>query len=216
MGVESFDQRSSDHRRITGTGGPGVPGARLFALGGMWGAGGAKPRSTKMKWVLIGTGAVLALVALMALIGSRLPRGHTATKSARFAVPPDVVWSAITDVEAFPSWRSDVKNVTVMPDQNGRKRWIEETRSGRIPLTLDRADSPRLLVVRIADPDLPFGGTWTYEVAPAPDGSTLTITENGEVYNPIFRFMARFVFGHEATTQTYLANLQKRMAAQRS
>jgi hypothetical protein len=28
-------------------------------------------------------------------------------------------------------------------------------------LATDRMEAPRMLVVRIADPDLPFGGTWT-------------------------------------------------------
>ena len=67
-------------------------------------------------------------------------------------------------------------------------------------------------MLRIADPKLPFGGTWTYEIAPTAGGSTLTITENGEVYNPIFSFMARFVFGYDGTMKTYLANLEKKLA----
>ncbi len=46
---------------------------------------------------------------------------------------------------------------------------------------------------------------------PAPQGSTLTITEDGEVYNPIFRFMSRFVFGHEATMAAYLSAAEKRL-----
>ena len=33
------------------------------------------------------------------------------------------------------------------------------------------------------------------------------ITENGEVYNPLFRFMSRFVFGHTATIDKYLEDL---------
>ena len=52
-------------------------------------------------------------------------------------------------------------------------------------------------------------------IAPEPNGTTLTITEDGEVYNPIFRFMSRFVFGHEATMATYLSAAQKKLGAQR-
>ena len=66
------------------------------------------------------------------------------------------------------------------------------------------------LVLRIADPTLPFGGTWTYIVKAAPAGSTLTITEDGFVSNPLFRFMSRFVFGHYATIDTYLKNVAKK------
>ncbi len=42
-------------------------------------------------------------------------------------------------------------------------------------------------------------------------GTRLTITENGEVYNPIFRFMSRFVFGHTATMDQFLSDLKKRV-----
>ena len=64
--------------------------------------------------------------------------------------------------------------------------------------------------MRIADPTLPFGGTWTYEIAPADSGSVVTITESGEVKSPIFRFMARFVFGYTSTMDGYLEALGKK------
>ena len=62
--------------------------------------------------------------------------------------------------------------------------------------------------MRIADPDLPFGGTWTYELKPDGGGTQLVITERGEVYNPIFRFMSRFVFSHTATMERFVASLK--------
>jgi hypothetical protein len=71
-------------------------------------------------------------------------------------------------------------------------------------------ERPSLLVARIADPSLPFGGTWTYRISPAAGGSELSITEDGEVYNPIFRFMARFVFGYTATMDAFIKHVQAR------
>ena len=67
------------------------------------------------------------------------------------------------------------------------------------------------LVTEIADAHLPFGGTWTYEFAPTATGTTLRITERGEVKNVIFRFVARFVLGHTATMETYLRDLGRRV-----
>jgi hypothetical protein len=55
-----------------------------------------------------------------------------------------------------------------------------------------------------------LGGTWTYELHPEFAGCRLTITEHGEVYNPIFRFFARFVFGHYATLESFLGALGQR------
>ena len=165
-----------------------------------------------MKWILMGVLALALVAALAALIGSRLEQSHRASMTKTFPVPPDVIWSSITDVESFPSWRSDVTRVERLPDRNGKPVWIEEGRSGKITLAVERMEAPRILVGRIADPNLPFGGTWTYEIAPDGAGSRLTITENGEVHNPLFRFMARFVFGYEGTIRSYMASLEKRLA----
>jgi hypothetical protein len=38
-------------------------------------------------------------------------------------------------------------------------------------------------------------------------GSELRIHENGEIYNVIFRFMARFLFGYTGSIETYLRDL---------
>jgi hypothetical protein len=68
-------------------------------------------------------------------------------------------------------------------------------------------------VTRIADPDLPFGGSWTYEIRAAEDGgSVVVITEDGEVRNPIFRFVSRFLFGHTATLDGYLRALGRKFS----
>jgi len=35
----------------------------------------------------------------------------------------------------------------------------------------------------------------------------VTVTENGEITSPFFRFMARFVFGYAGTIESYLRGL---------
>jgi hypothetical protein len=33
-----------------------------------------------------------------------------------------------------------------------------------------------------------------------------------EIYNPMFRFMARFILGYEGTIRSYMSSLEKRLA----
>jgi hypothetical protein len=89
-------------------------------------------------------------------------------------------------------------------------KWRETDSSGAIAYERVETIAPRRIVNRIADPKLPFGGSWTYEVAPSGDGTELTITENGEVYNPLFRFVSRFIMGHSATIEKYQHDLAAR------
>lgn len=163
-----------------------------------------------MKWILWIFTIIAGILILIALIGWLLPKEHTVTREARFHQPPEVIWKTITDIEAMPGWREGLKSVKRLPDHKGLPSWTETLDSGTIPLETESSQPPAKLVVRIADPKLPFGGTWTYEIAPAPDGSAVRITENGEVYNPIFRFLSRLVFGHSATLETYLKSMAKR------
>jgi hypothetical protein len=67
------------------------------------------------------------------------------------------------------------------------------------------------MVTRIIDEGMPFGGSWTYELSDSDGGTEVRITEDGVVYNPIFRFVSRFVMGHHGTMDGYLTNLGRKL-----
>ena len=158
-----------------------------------------------MKWLLISLGFVIVLVGAVFVIGMMLPKAHVASRSSRFKQPPQAVWDAITGP---PDWRPDVRAAEQLSPHNGRRTWKETDKHGQA-ITFEAVEEspPRRLVTRIADPKLPFGGTWTQEISADHEESVLTITEAGEVYNPIFRFMARFVFGYSRSIEQYLKEL---------
>ena len=158
-------------------------------------------------WTLL---VLAGVVLVVACIGWLLPKEHVATRSGRYRQPPEAIWKAITDIEAMPSWREGLKSVQRLPDRNGLPVYVEVSGSGTLPYETAEMDAPRKLVTRIADPKLPFGGTWTFEITPTNDGATLRITERGYVTNPIFRFMSRFVFGQTSTMESYLRSLAKK------
>jgi uncharacterized protein YndB with AHSA1/START domain len=167
-----------------------------------------------MKWILIALGVLAGIIVLVYAIGAMLPRDHVATSRAIIPAGPADVYAVITDFERAPAWRTDVTKVERLSGSDSVLRWRESGSNGVITFEQVAADPPRRFESRIADPALPFGGTWIYEVAPAASGSVVTITERGIVYNPIFRFMSRFVFGHHATQQTYLRALGRRFGAE--
>jgi uncharacterized protein YndB with AHSA1/START domain len=164
-----------------------------------------------MKWALIAGGVIVSLIVLVVVVGALLPRDHVATVSARIAATPDAVWEMITDVANHPSWRSDVQRVEVLPSTATGASWREHSKNGALTMVVDRADAPRHLTTRIADTGLPFGGQWEYVIEPeGTNASRVTITERGSVYNPVFRFVSRFIMGHTATIDTYLRSLGRK------
>jgi len=144
------------------------------------------------------------------IIGSLLPVEHRVTSEATFTVPPDTLFSLISTPMKFPEWRKDVKAVELLPPSDGVERYREISGDGTILYSVVRSIPGRERVIEIADPNLPFGGRWTFVVAPASAGTTsLRITEDGEVRNPIYRFVSRLVVGHRATIDRYLADMKR-------
>ena len=85
-----------------------------------------------------------------------------------------------------------------------------------VPVDVVESDPPRRLVTRVKETEKMFGGTWTIAIAPtATDGTTVTITEDGWVGNPIFRFVSRFVIGHHATMDGMLKQVAKTLGESR-
>src|SRR5436190_4581878 len=138
-----------------------------------------------MRYVYITVGSIIALVVIVVVVGWMLPVRHRASMARTYSASAPALFSLITDVPSFPSWRRELTRVEVLPDENGRRRWKETAKSGPpITFVIDRFTPDRLLVGQIADPNLPFGGSWTYELTPVNEGrTTLRITEDGEVYN---------------------------------
>jgi uncharacterized protein YndB with AHSA1/START domain len=167
-----------------------------------------------MKWVLIILGVFAIIVAVIWAVGASLPKDHVASRKIRLKQSPETIWAAITNVDGFTSWRKDLKSIKRLPDENGKPRWVETMSTGDIPLRVEESTAPRRLVTRIADPNLPFGGTWTFEIEPAEGGATIRITEAGEVKPAFFRFMSRYVFGQTATLEAYLKSLAEKYGEQ--
>ncbi len=141
-----------------------------------------------MKWILRIVVGAIALVALIAIVGYFLPVAHEASRTVEFSRPPEAVYALISDVTNYSTW------------------WPEN----EVDVEVVEAVPPTKFVTRIVG-ESAFGGTWTMAIAPTPNGSRLTITERGEIYNPIFRTLAKFVFGHASTRESCLAAALKKL-----
>ena len=155
------------------------------------------------RWTLMALGGVTLLGAIVIGIGVLLPVDHQAQVSFEVAAPAAQVWQLITEVERFPAWRPDVESVELLPAVGGLVSWNERGPGGTLPIAVEHMEPPRMLVTAIKE-GLPFGGSWTYRIEPLDSlHAKITIVEDGEVYNPIFRFVSRFIIGHDATLNRY-------------
>lgn len=164
-----------------------------------------------MKYALIALAAVFLIALILLAVGASLPVQHRASREASYHRPANDLFRVINTPADFPLWRSSVTSVKMLPDTDGRARFQESGKDGSILYEVELSVPGQMLITRIADRSLPFGGSWTYTLTPYGDSTTLRIVENGEVYNPVFRLVSRFVLGHNSTIDQYLRDLGKKL-----
>jgi len=155
-----------------------------------------------LRWLGAAVALLVLMIVLVWAIGSRLPVEHRASVSRTFAADVDTVWSRIDRVEAWPTWR-DLTVEVLSPDS------VRVDEQGETLVYRLYRPGPHTLVTEIVTRGIPFGGRWTWSVDPGPEGSAVvTIVEEGEVYDPFFRFFSRFIFGHDSTIRGTLVALE--------
>jgi hypothetical protein len=163
-------------------------------------------------------GVVVAVVVLAVVVvlvmGALQPRNHTVSATIVINAPQAVVWQRIENVQTQPNWRSGLTAVKMQIPQDGHTCWVEISSFGKMPLCEVLVAPPSTRIVRIADPNLPYGGLWTYELSPgmAPtdaNSTILKITENGFTGPWIYRFVGHYVFHEDTQIRKYEADLQK-------
>jgi hypothetical protein len=159
-----------------------------------------------MKCFLIIAGIFVCLVLIIVIIGYLLPVKHTASVQVSVNASPAEIWARLVDFKGYPVWRKDVKSV----DVRSPEEWVEVNERGdSLPLKIVAREPERRLVTQIQGHNLPFGGGWEFRLMGNGGSTTVTITENGEVYNPVFRFVSRFIIGHSANLRRYAGFLEQ-------
>lgn len=162
-----------------------------------------------MKYALVFLGVVLAVGILITVVGMFTAKGHETSMARSYSAPVKTVYDLVRNYEEYPKWRTGVKSMT----RDGVARYVEESAHGKIPYRIVEELANSHLVSKIDDANLPFSGTWTFEVSEQNGKALLRITERGSVPNPIMRFFSAYVFSHERTIRTYLEDVARKVDA---
>jgi uncharacterized protein YndB with AHSA1/START domain len=164
------------------------------------------------KWTLVLFLGVAAIVAVAAIAGMVLPKTHRASRTVTLSATPHAVFAIIADFAHSGEWRPDVQRVEVLSGTGPGMEFRELGSNGSVRYRVEVLEPDTRIVTRIADATLAFGGSWTFDLAATASGDTqLTITEDGEIFNPFFRLMSKMFFPPTATIEKYLAALEKRL-----
>jgi len=108
-----------------------------------------------------------------------LNMAETASDTITIAAAPDTVWAIATDIERYPEWARDVKDVVITArDDDGRPSQVEFRtsalgRSTHYTLQYDYSDAPNMLAWSMVKGDIQRSIEGAYRFEPTNDGSTL-------------------------------------------
>jgi ribosome-associated toxin RatA of RatAB toxin-antitoxin module len=101
-----------------------------------------------------------------------------ATQTTIIAAPLDTVWTIATDIERYPEWAKDVKEVAIRErDEQGRPAEVEFRasalgRSTHYTLAYDYSQAPAALSWRLVRGDIMSRIDGAYHYSPTADGGT--------------------------------------------
>lgn len=166
------------------------------------------------KWVLGIAALPLGAAAIVYGVGAMLPRDHVAVMERIVPVDPGSVAAMVRDVENYPRWRNGLERVALSSRGAEGARFVEHSGGDAITFLLVEEARDARFRSTITDPNLPFGGYWTIALEPANRGTRVRIEEHGFVSSPVYRFFARFLFGHDSTMRTWLDDLERSVSPQ--
>jgi len=103
---------------------------------------------------------------------------ETATESITIAAPPDKVWAIATDLERYPDWTHDVKDVVITSrDDDGRPHQVEFRtsalgRSTHYTLAYDYSEAPDKLAWTMVKGDIQRSIDGAFKFRQLSDGGT--------------------------------------------
>ena len=137
-----------------------------------------------VQFIVVG---LVALVALMGIVGAMLPRHHVASRGARFRAPADTLWQTLTDFANLPGWapeprtaaavRVEIRDTTwsVVGTHLGLRRPERTRQAGRLREVLDGLEGPAVLAgdlnADLADPELAEVVRWATPLAHDPEAA---------------------------------------------
>lgn len=143
-------------------------------------------------------GFVLLLAGGLGIVGSFLPKTHSASVSVELNKSRTEVWKLIDNVNDFPQWLPGLDKVEILPERNGHRTFRQT--QGRNTFVLEETvkREPEIVTRTIADDNNMFSGRWEHTFEDIGNGRTrVTVKETGTVPGAIPRAIMKMFVGYE-------------------
>ena len=172
--------------------------------------------TTALAWLGVACGALVGAVAAMTLLGWLMPSRYVASQSLLLPVPIADAWTTLVDYPGHTAWRRGLTAVDRLPDAESTEVWRESFGRSTTRTTTIEAHSPSSLVRQFDVEGGSIRRRWEFALEPvvSPGNTRITLTEFGEIRNPLRRFVVRFITGRSTTLKDFLRDLAHRFDAE--
>jgi len=152
--------------------------------------------------------AIVAIIAIVLIIGLFLPKERTFTKTAVLNSDVKKVFNIVTDFKNQTSWRNDVKEIIVIDNYT----WTEVSKKGTaITFKVKQKVENEIFEIEIIEPKN-FNGYWvgTFKQT-KPNETAIEFKEVVTFSNPFFRTISYLFVDLDKTMDLYLENLKQKL-----
>jgi hypothetical protein len=158
-----------------------------------------------MTYLLI---SIVAIIAIVLIIGLFLPKERTFTKTAVLNSDVTKVFNIVTDFKNQTSWRNDVKEIIVIDNNT----WTEVPKKGTaITFKVKQKVENEIFEIVIIEPKN-FNGYWigTFKQTKV-NQTAIEFKEVITISNPFFRTISYVFVDLDKTMDLYLQNLKQKL-----
>lgn len=152
--------------------------------------------------------SVVAIIAIVLIIGLFLPKERTFTKTAVLISDVTKVFNIVTDFKNQTTWRNDVKEIIVIDNNT----WTEVPKKGTaITFKIKQKVENEIFEIEIIEPNN-FNGYWvgTFKQT-KPNETAMEFKEVVTISNPFFRVLSYLFVDLDKTMELYLQNLKQKL-----
>lgn len=158
-----------------------------------------------MTYLLI---SIVAIIAIVLIIGLFLPKERTFTKTAVLNSDVTKVFNIVTDFKNQTTWRNDVKEIIVIDNNT----WTEVPKKGTaITFKVKQKVENEIFEIVIIEPKN-FNGYWigTFKQTKV-NQTAIEFKEVITISNPFFRTISYVFVNLDKTMDLYLQNLKQKL-----
>ena len=159
-----------------------------------------------MTYLLI---SIVAIIAIVLIIGLFLPKERTFTKKAVLNSDVTKVFNIVTDFKNQTTWRNDVKEIIVIDNNT----WTEVPKKGTaITFKVKQKIENEIFEIEIVEPKN-FNGYWVGTFKQTNQNATeIEFKEVVTISNPFFRTLSYLFVDLDKTMDLYLENLKQKLS----